>query len=141
MHKIIFIIVLFISFSLFPQGSSEDIDQTELEFKVLFSGVNLKSLGDNHAVLNEVPSFLKDKLTDFNRAEDSLLYIPLGKRSTGGYSIELIDIVEGDDGSVKIYVSEILPDVNSMVTMAITYPGIVVYINRSIETFEVHWEK
>ena len=71
------------------------------------------------------------------------LFIKMGKRSTGGYSIELQDIkVSGKD--VTITVNEKHPGETCTVTDAFTYPYLVVKFNkkpnykvkRNIETYK-----
>lgn len=59
------------------------------------------------------------------------VFIGLGERKTGGYDVELVS-VENANGKVKIVYKEKKPDPGDMVTMALTYPYIVVEIDSTL---------
>lgn len=60
-------------------------------------------------------------LPDVNFAEETVLAVFMGKRSTGGFTIEIDHIKENDD-CLKAIVKTTTPEPGEMVTMAISQP-------------------
>jgi len=64
-----------------------------------------------------------------NFTENTIIASYLGRKLTGGYSIEIIEIVEIDD-QVNVRVGEKNPKKGDIVTQAITHPYHIVKTNR-----------
>ena len=65
-----------------------------------------------------------------------IVTISMGEKNTGGYSIEVTNVVvSGND--VTIYVKENTPPRDAMVTMALTYPGVQVELDKVPSTLVV----
>lgn len=139
-----FLIVLSLLFLvIFPSSSSGRIEEDvvdKLEFHIVHSGQNLKFLGNKASILTAVPLELDDEIGDYDTKLESLVFIPLGERLTGGYSIELLYIEELKDNRIRITLSEVTPPAGSMVTMAKTYPGIIILVNRVVHDIEIEWK-
>jgi len=60
------------------------------------------------------------------------LVVYMGMRNSGGYSLEVEDILKFDD-KFLVTVKEIEPGADSMVTLAITYPYVLVKFNEKID--------
>ena len=61
-----------------------------------------------------------------------IMYIGLGEKATGGYSIK-IKSVEKIKKGLKITINEIKPKDNQMVTETLTYPNILIEIPKNID--------
>ncbi len=68
---------------------------------------------------------------DFTR--NTIIAVYLGQRGSGGYSIEIKDIVEYNS-RIVVYVKERSPEPGSMVTMALTQPY---HIVKTIKLFKL----
>lgn len=87
--------------------------------------VNYKSFEDK-SIIDKIKS-MKNEKGHYEFIYKGSQYVAVfdGERDTGGYSIE-VDSIVVDDGEVFIYVLEITPDDDEMVTQALTYPLLVV---------------
>jgi hypothetical protein len=52
---------------------------------------------------------------------NTIIAVYLGERATGGYAIEIVDIIE-TNSNIVVYVKETSPEPDSMVTMLLTQP-------------------
>lgn len=59
------------------------------------------------------------------------LFIGLGERPTGGYSIKILH-VEDVEGKISVVYQEIKPGKDAMVTTALTYPYVVIKIDSPL---------
>lgn len=87
----------------------------------------------NYEIVKELPEGISfnQKVKGAEMAEKDGSYyviIKMGEKSTGGYSIEVVN-VEINDKNANIYVKENNPDPTSTVTQAFTYPYVVVKFN------------
>jgi TolA-binding protein len=87
----------------------------------------------NYEIVKELPEGItfNQKTKGAEMAEKDGIYyviIKMGEKSTGGYSIEVVN-VEINDKNANIYVKENNPDPTSTVTQAFTYPYVVVKFN------------
>jgi TolA-binding protein len=87
----------------------------------------------NYEIVKELPEGItfNQKTKGGEMAEHDGYYyviIKMGEKSTGGYSIEVVN-VEINDKNANIYVKENNPDPTSTVTQAFTYPYVVVKFN------------
>ena len=68
---------------------------------------------------------------DFNKY--SVLAEFVGQRNTGGYSVEILEVTESDN-SINLFVKEMIPGENCMVTQVISYPFDVIVIPKTDKT-------
>lgn len=76
--------------------------------------------------------FIKDSGIDFEK--QSVIAVFAGQRMTGGYSVEIMDILETSEDFLKIVVKEKKPGRNCFVTQAITHPYDAVLIQKISKT-------
>ena len=91
-------------------------------------------------LVDNIPEELTD-LIEQNKEEkgyiakemDGVWYIAvlMGEKNTGGYDIE-VESIEDNEGRTNIFVKEIVPEKDAMVTMAITYPYEVIKITDGL---------
>ncbi len=58
---------------------------------------------------------------------ESIIYIGLGEKPTGGYGID-VESVKKVDGTTKIEITEISPEPDQLVTQALTYPKTLIRV-------------
>jgi hypothetical protein len=68
--------------------------------------------------------------TEVNFENEMVLAVFMGMKNSGGYSINIVEIVEKDE-LIEVMVEENVPGEDDMVTMAITYPGHIVKIEKT----------
>ena len=88
-------------------------------------------------VIEELPEELEkpiafvQKLKGFGlikrEGQESIIYIGLGEKPTGGYRVS-VESVKEVDGTTKIEIAEISPDPDQLVTQALTYPMTVIRV-------------
>ena len=67
----------------------------------------------------------------YNQTDNSYFYIIcMGEKNTGGYSLKIKD-VKKDDNHTEVIVEELVPGKDAIVTMAFTYPTIVIEFTES----------
>lgn len=72
----------------------------------------------------------EDELPVVNFEEEMVLAVFMGMRSTGGYSIEMVEIIEKDE-VIEVMIEETVPGEDDMVAMVITYPEHIVKIEKT----------
>ncbi len=72
----------------------------------------------------------EDELPAVNFEEEMVLAVFMGMRSTGGYSIEMVEIIEKDE-VIEVMIEETVPGEDDMVAMVITYPEHIVKIEKT----------
>ena len=97
----------------------------------------------NYQVLPQAPDHLTTSIEALKKekgyflfAEDKVLVIFMGERSTGGYSISLKDIQAQDD-TLVIEVTEKSPGPNDIVTQAFTYPMLILQLEDDFSEFKI----
>ena len=97
----------------------------------------INSEGEWSELLNRTQiRFQEQPAIDFSKS--TVIAVFLGTRSTGGYTIEIKDIVETDD-EVMVYVEETSPGPGENVIMAVTQPYHIVKTKKI--TKEVVFER
>ena len=135
----------------------------EQEIKLKYDDYRLNDYRLNHinAFVYNDESYLKSYITAFvyesisspfrssergyfvNENEDGTysIIVSMGERNTGGYSISLSDIeLDGYNNILTLKVKETSPDVEAIVTMALTYPSFgikISYLPREIKVVNV----
>ena len=71
-----------------------------------------------------------EKLLNIDLEKHDLLVYFLGEKSTGGYAIE-VDKVKFSPNSSEVFLKEIVPEKNAMVTNALTSPYIFVILPKN----------
>ncbi|MEN3046416.1 MAG: protease complex subunit PrcB family protein [Candidatus Hydrothermales bacterium] len=74
---------------------------------------------------------------DFNK--HVLICVFMGEKPTGGYEVEIKSIIEKKD-EVSVYVREISPGKNCIVTMALTQPYHIVILKKTQKEFKFYFE-
>lgn len=70
-------------------------------------------------------------------SDSYFIYIGLGEKSTGGYGIDVKYVTNMVDNNTRITIEKNLPSKDSSVTQAITYPHIVLKVDKVNDSFEV----
>lgn len=71
---------------------------------------------------------LKHKITASDVQNSNFVILNMGEKTTGGYSIDVENVVETDT-NIIVTVKEKIPDPASMVTQSFTFPFCVIKIN------------
>ncbi|MCK8824056.1 protease complex subunit PrcB family protein [Fuchsiella alkaliacetigena] len=105
-------------------------DEVELEFEVIEKLPEdlKKAIG----FVGELRGFGVIRSTD----NESIIYIGVGEKPTGGYGIE-VESVKEVDGLTKIKVVETSPAADQLVTQAITYPRVVIKVKDITDDIQV----
>ncbi len=145
MKKLFAIVILFVLVSGCIQTQEPPKQPPDLETisRSGFGGLNeqgdyvINSEGEWSELLNRTRiRFQEPPSIDFSK--NTVIAVFLGTRSTGGYTIEIKDIVETDD-EVMVYVEETSPGPGENVIMAVTQPYHIVKTKKI--TKEVVFER
>lgn len=68
-------------------------------------------------------------LPEVDWSKEALVFINVGYRSTGGYSVQ-VDRIEKDAQEYTVYISGKSPKPTDMVTMVLTYPWVLVKFEK-----------
>ncbi len=79
---------------------------------------------------------IKRGYTYFKIEDEYVIFISMGEKNTGGYSISVVS-AENVHGTIRITVEEKSPGKDDIVTQAITYPYTLIKIKGVEEKFEV----
>lgn len=116
------------------------ISPKKIETEILFSApstdnVNGELFKQSAVIQNQVDfenkllNFTSETPDQINFDDNQVLFLSMGLRTTGGYSIEVNDeLIETSTDFVKINVSYIEPGVNCLVTLALTSPYLVLLV-------------
>lgn len=113
-----------------PDESSSE--ETELQFETIAKGSGGHSEKVNYLIENDSDweelwekvnslSISKPPSPEVDFTQNSIIAIFQGMKSTGGYSIEIIKVVETEN-SVEVFIKEVSPGENCIVTQAFTQP-------------------
>jgi len=122
--------------------SSKANTYQELKFQVV-EGIRVKvDSGPMLVIIDSEDSLLKfyethkaiigkEKLPRIDFTKNILVGVFLGRRPTGGYSVSIERILYKEkDGHLVVHAVEKCPDPGSMVIQVITYPGVIVAIDK-----------
>ncbi|MEN3045059.1 MAG: protease complex subunit PrcB family protein [Candidatus Hydrothermales bacterium] len=141
----------FLSF-LFSCLNVKKIETSEAEFKNLQKGFYSGIREKKEMVIKDKEEFLKlwKDLTsiflpspeppdiDFNKY--ILICVFMGEKPTGGYEIEIKRIFEKKE-EISVYVKEVSPGQNCIVTMALTQPYHIVIFKKTKKKFKFYFEE
>ncbi len=117
----------------------DDQEVTSLEFETLAQSTQSPYESEGHYVITneeDLADLELDELADkVNFEEEMILAVFMGERTTGGYSIEIVEIVEMDD-VIEVLIEETSPGEDDMVTMALTYPEHIVKMEKTEKPIE-----
>lgn len=82
----------------------------------------------------------EEKYTIINSDVNTYLVVTMGEKSTGGYDIEVSEIIETEE-KIIIKVKYLAPSKDHFTIQAITYPYIIVKMNLITKEIEVLIEK
>lgn len=107
------------------KDSYEDDNQGIIVNQIEYEVVDINTLPDQ--LLNDIELLKLNKGYEYWQQEDGsyLILISAGEKATGGYAIEVRSI-EDNEGQTIISIIETEPSANDIVTLAITYPYVVV---------------
>lgn len=104
-----------------------------------YDGVTVKVIKTDYPA--QIESYLqenqaKETQQAFNIDNRTYIVLTMGEKTSGGYAIELKDLVLGD-GSLKVYVKYRVPGKDDATTAVITYPSLVIETDK---IYEGHYE-
>jgi len=119
------------------QGTNEEpkqgitVNQTEYEV------VEINTIDEQ--LSNDIEQLKQTRGYEYWEQEDGsyLILISAGEKPTGGYEIE-VKSVEDNEGQTIISVMEIEPGANDVVTLAITYPFVIIKVNGVTDQFIIY---
>ena len=76
---------------------------------------------------------LKQKEGYYVWEEASMLFIGMGLKPTGGFSID-VETIESVDGVIEVSMIETVPAPDAMVTQALTYPFVIIQLGSDVNT-------
>lgn len=72
---------------------------------------------------------MEDYIIDIDFEEELVLAVFMGMKPSGGYSVEIIEVVEKEN-IIEVMYAETMPSEDDMVSMAITYPEHIIKIEK-----------
>ncbi|EQB89411.1 hypothetical protein J2Z44_002599 [Clostridium punense] len=105
------------------RGENQGITVNKLEVIYLNPSEAEKTLGTSYTSIKRLKGY---KLITVNN--EVYLYIGLGKKNTGGYTLEVVNL-EDSEGILNVQVNIQQPKEGDIVTQAITYPHKVLKLN------------
>lgn len=141
--------------------SAENIKEYQFHVEKDSKGDKDRSKGKTELTIhsvskNELPMEAKTKMDELNNTKKEgnailrkgnriYLFVALGERSTGGYSVDFTKAELEDGTKLHVYAKERTASKDSAVTLAITYPVGVGYVEidlpESIKEYQFHVEK
>ena len=114
-------IFLSVGYAEYDAENNNGLEGEELEFEVI---QNIpEELENPVAFVKELEGFGLIK----RDGNESIIYIGLGEKPTGGYGID-VESVKKVDGTTKIEIKEISPEPDQLVTQALTYPKTLIRV-------------
>ena len=128
--------IIIIFMMLFNSSTNEMIELLEIEVSS-----NINSNVKSDLLVKDSGTWEEISNQEWNFNEISIIILSLGKRPTGGYSIDIEEIIETKD-SIKITAFENYPGKECIVTQAISYPKKEIAIPKTNkEKIEVNYKK
>lgn len=136
MRILIFLILILI----FVAGCHQ-ITQSNVSFETISKGFNSGHIEKKHYVIeNEAEwknlwgktnsiSIPQPELPEVDFNKEMVIAVFQGEKSTGGYSIEIVNIVE--DSKITVFYKEFSPEPGDFVTQALTQPYHIVKIKKT----------
>lgn len=84
---------------------------------------------DQAALENLWENFSDEEMPEVDFENQMMLAVFMGEKPTGGFSVEITEIIETED-SVEVLIKETIPGEDDMVTTALTYPEHIVISER-----------
>lgn len=78
---------------------------------------------------------IEDYIIEIDFEKELVLAVFTGMRPSGGYSVEIVEIIEKED-VIEVMFEETMPSEDDMVSMEITYPEHIVKIEKIDKPFE-----
>lgn len=121
-----------------PAGDPSD-EGVKKDEPIDFNGVTAKVMTQGYPA--EIEKYLdENKMNEtqqaFNINNRTYIVLTMGEQTSGGYAIELKDLVLAD-GALKVSVKYIKPGKDDMVATVITYPSMVI---ETDDIYEGHYE-
>lgn len=103
-------------------------DNERIEYEI----VSQSEISENEALSKWHQNNYKEKgiysLTD---GEWQYVLVAAGEKNTGGYSVEIDSVVKISSDTAYVYARLVTPGKDSIVTMAITYPNVLIKFNKN----------
>lgn len=145
---IVFIFLIFLNFCFHTRENNKGELEFETFQKGFYSGIKEKKemvIKNKMEFLDMWKNLTKILLPlpeppeiDFDKY--MLLCTFMGEKPTGGFSIEIKKIIE-EDKEIKVFVKEISPGKNCIVTMAFTQPFHIVLLKKSKKKIKFYYEE
>ena len=128
------LLILIILFLKNSSSSKQDSELLSIEKTGVISGVQY-SINNNCIKDREEKGYYVDT---YNQPDAPYFYmIYLGKRYTGGYSLEIVDLDIDNELNVDVLVKESKPCKDCIVEQVITYPCINLKLNKKANTISI----
>lgn len=129
-----------------PKGGSSQngsIDPADNSQQKDYNGVTARVLSSDFPTQIET-YLLENKLNEtqqaFNIDNRTYIVLTMGEQTSGGYAIELQDLVLGD-GTLKVFVKYVKPGKDDMTATVMTYPSLVIETDKIYEGhYEIEYE-
>lgn len=130
----------------FENDQEQEIIGENREFETLLQTFDSRHEEEMFYIIQDEETFtdlwvnkLEEEMFEINFDEKMVLAVFLGEKPSGGYNVEITEIIETDT-TLEVMVSETSPGEDDMVTMALTYPGHVVELDRCVKevVFNMH---
>ncbi len=128
-----------------PVEQEEDLgligeqELSNVEFETLVKSTHSSYQDEDHFVIVDEEGLNNLELGELsekvNFEEEMILAVFMGERTTGGYSIEIVEIMEKDD-VVEVIIGQTSPGEDDMVSMAFTYPEHIVKMEKTEKPIE-----
>lgn len=94
--------------------------------------VNAKEISENETLSKWYENNYKEKGI-YSIADGEWMYVLVaaGEKNTGGYNVEVDSVVKTSSDTAYVYARLISPDMHSIVTMAFTYPNVLIKFNKN----------
>jgi hypothetical protein len=127
-------------------GQDQEIMGENREFETLFQTFDSRHEEEMFYIIGDEETFtdlwvnkLEEEMFEVDFDEKMVLAVFLGEKPSGGYNVEITEIIETDT-TLEVMVNETIPGEDDMVTMALTYPSHVVMLDKCVKevVFNMH---
>lgn len=138
---IIIIVGILLAIFLFTKGAKQNLPNNNQEVSISFetSSEPLPNINVMKQVVIRTEQEWKDIMgspSQINFAKKTALLVAMGQRMTGGYSIEILSVIQ-KEGKINVSADMISPGKNCITTQVVNYPSMLILIPKTDK--EVNW--
>ncbi len=118
-------------------NQDQEIIGQSLDFETLFLTTDARYEEERFYTINDEETFtdlwvntLEQEVFEVDFDRKMVLAVFTGEKPSGGYQVEIIEIIEKEN-TIEIMINEIAPGADDMVTMALTYPGHIIMLEKN----------